>query len=118
MSLWRYLGLAMVGIWLVVAVVYAVSDVSVLIDPVSRRAQHLCFEDRLGSVVYLNGDLTDKECFPRLARRAAFDVLIVSVPVMLGLALVSARRTRRRVRTYAVLSSSVSSPRSSDFSRK
>jgi hypothetical protein len=41
MSLGRYLGLAVVALWLVVAIVFAVADVSVLVDPLSRRAQRV-----------------------------------------------------------------------------
>lgn len=102
MSLWRYFGLAIVGLWLVGAVVYALSDVDVMLDPVSRRAQHLCADDSLRDVTHLNADLSDKECLPRLARRGALDVVIVAVPVMLGLSLIPRRNRAGTRRVHGV----------------
>lgn len=94
MSLGRSFGLAVVAIWLVVAVVFAASDVSVLVDPVSRRAQRVCSDDAFQGHNFFSTDLSDKECFPRLAMRGGLDALIVGLPLIFGFAL-AGRRGRR-----------------------
>ncbi|HKW02626.1 MAG TPA: hypothetical protein VJN96_22560 [Vicinamibacterales bacterium] len=122
MSLERTLALAIVAIWLVVAVVFAVRDAGILLDPVSRRMEHVCTQDLYPGYSYLTADLDDKECLPRIAMRAGFDVLMVGLPLMAGIAIVSrgrARRFRHRRRAkYAVLSSSVSHAKTSRFPPK
>ena len=106
MSLWRYFGLILVALWFVVAFVYALSDVDIMLDPVSRRAQHVCEGDSFQHVSYAaSPDLGDKECFPRLARRAGFDALMVTLPMLVGFTVATGGRTdrskRRRVRVIA-----------------
>lgn len=106
MSLWRYFGLVFVVLWFVVAFVYALSDVDVMLDPMSRRVQHLCEADSLQPVSYAaSRDLGDKECLPRLARRAGFDALMVTLPMLVGFSIATRGRTdrsrRRRVRVLA-----------------
>ena len=122
MSLGRYLGLAVVAIWLVVAIVFAVADVSVLVDPVSRRAQHVCSEEVFQGHPGLSTELSDQACFPRLAKRAGFDALMVGLPLIFGVPLASRRTRRSRSRRvsakYGVLSSSVSSAKTSRFAGK
>jgi hypothetical protein len=123
MSLGRYLGLAVVAIWLVVAIGFAASDISILVDPQSRRALHVCSNDGFpGRSIYV-AELSERECLPRLAMRGGFDALMVGLPLMVGFPLVS-WRTRRRSRSrrasakYRVLSSSVSSAKTSRFAPK
>lgn len=122
MSLGRYLGLAVVAIWLVVATVFAVADVSVLVDPVSRRAQHVCSKEVFQGHPGLITELSDQQCLPRLAMRGGFDALLVGLPLIFGFALVSRRGRRSRSRQRApgsrVLSSSVSSVKTARFAGK
>ena len=121
MSLERYFALAIVAIWLVVAVFFAVSDVSILIDPVSRRLQHVCTAEIYAGHSFPSADLSERECLPRIAMRAGFDALMVVLPLMVAFALVgrrAERRSRRKRRTHALLSSSVTHAKSSRFSGK
>ena len=94
MSLGRSLGLAIVAMWLVLAIVFAATDVSVLVDPVSRRAQGVCSDEVFPGHPNFSTDLTDRECLPRLAMRGGFDALLVGLPLIFGFALVG-RRARR-----------------------
>ena len=122
MSLERAFALAIVAIWFVIAVFFAVSDAGILIDPVSRRMEHVCAQPLYPDHDYMSIELDDRECLPRLVKRAGFDALMVGLPLMVGFALVRTsgeRRSRRRRRAkYAVLSSSVSHAKTSRFPRK
>ena len=86
MSLLRYLGLGLVGIWLVLALCFSVMDVCVLADPSARRAEHICVDDRYGRLPSLY-ELSDRECVPRLAVRAGLDALVVALPMAVGVVL-------------------------------
>ena len=94
MSLGRVFGLAIVAIWLIVALCFAIADVSILADPMTRRAEHVCVDDFYTRNNIPGADLSEKECFPQLAMRAGFDVLMVGLPMMAGLAL-TGRPSRR-----------------------
>ena len=102
MSLGRYLGLAVVALWLVVAIVFAVADVSVLVDPLSRRAQRVCSVDVFQGHPGFSTDLSDQACLPRLAMRGGFDALLVGLPLIFAFALVGRRGRRKRSRQRAL----------------
>jgi len=94
MSLARALGVAVVALWFIVASVFALSDISILLDPVSRRAQHVCADEAFKGHRYPGFDVSDKECFPRLATRAGLDALMVGLPTIVGLVLAGGRSRR------------------------
>jgi hypothetical protein len=122
MSLGRYLGLAVVAIWLVLAISFAASDVSILVDPQSRRAFHICSNDDFPGHSIFGTELSERECLPRLAKRGGFDALMVGLPLIVGFPLVNWRarrsRSRRASAKYGVLSSSVSPAKTSRFAPK
>jgi len=91
MSLGRVFGLAIVAIWLVVAVGFALADISILVDPRSRRAEHVC-TDEASHRTSIGYDLSDQDCFPRLAMRGGFDALMVGLPMIVGVALAGRRK--------------------------
>jgi hypothetical protein len=96
MSLVRYLGLAIVTIWLVGAVAFALSDVIVLLDPLSRQEHGICSEEMYpGSGFH---QVSDRKCLPQLAMRGALDAVMVGLPMLIGVALVPRRRRAGRWR--------------------